>query len=198
LGDIDSGPDDLGSVAGVEWLDSLGGNAGERAKRVHRVGQHTRKNLHPVVGRARLVGPLIAPATDCRPDLFRTIELGNSESTEIFCDAIQPRRPIAFRRSRKLLLVVIARPVQRHHAPETPSIGPSKILVSLIVGGNEFRRSQLAAEAGAAAPRVVVGPTLRRDLCNTPQINLHHGAPRTLIVRGPGPLAPRAALRWLR
>src|SRR5262249_50551717 len=197
LGDIDSGPDDLGSVSAVELLDSLAGIAGELAKRVHRVGQHTRKNLHPVVGRARLVGPLIAPATDYRPDLFRTIELGNSESTEIFCDAIQPRRPIAFRRSRKLLLVVIARPVQRH-APETPSIGPSKILLTVIVGGKDCRRSQLAAEAGAAAPRVVVGATLGRDLCNAPQINLHHGAPRTLIVRGPGPLAPRAALRWLR
>src|SRR5262249_46263375 len=117
----------------------------------------------PVVGRARLVGPLIAPATDYRPDLFRTIELGNSESTEIFCDAIQPRRPIAFRRSRKLLLVVIARPVQRH-APETPSIGPSKILVSHMVGGNESRGPQLPGEGGPAAPRVVVGATLRGAL----------------------------------
>jgi hypothetical protein len=44
--------------------------------------------LHPVIGRPRLVGPLIAPPADDRPNLFRAIELRNAQLTEIVGDAI--------------------------------------------------------------------------------------------------------------
>src|SRR6516164_2298899 len=73
----------------VEPFDSLAWVAGNLAERVHGVGKHPGKHLHPEIGRSWLVGPLIAPAADERPDFFRPIELRNTK-TFICCASSCP------------------------------------------------------------------------------------------------------------
>ena len=103
LRNIGVGPNDFRAVAAVELLDSLARVARDLAERVNRVGEHAGENLHSIVSRARLVGPLIAPASNYRTNFLRPVELRDAQVAKIVRDAIQPRRPILARRFRKLL-----------------------------------------------------------------------------------------------
>lgn len=97
--DIGVGPDDLRAVSAVELFDALTRVTGDLAKRVNRIRQDARQHLHPIVGRARLVGETMTPATDHWPYPLGPIKLRDAEAAEIFIDAIEPRGPVALSRA---------------------------------------------------------------------------------------------------
>ena len=100
------GPNDFRTVVAIELLDTFARIAREFAERVNGMREHAREHLHSIVRGARPVGPLIAPAADDRPNLFRAVELGNAKLAKVIGYAIKPRCPIRASRSGKLLVIV--------------------------------------------------------------------------------------------
>src|SRR6266446_7499934 len=132
LGNIRIGPNNLRAICAVELLDALAGVGRDLTERVDGIGENTRQNLHTVVSGARLVGPLVAPATNQWPDFLGPIELGNAKLPKIFGDAVQPRPPVARGRGSQFL-VISARLVEHHDAPKAPGVWRSSVLVRLVV-----------------------------------------------------------------
>src|SRR5262247_1193336 len=90
-GNIGVGPNDFRTVGAIELLYALAWVARDLAKRINRMREHARQNLHPIIGGAGLVGPLIAPTADDRSNLLRPIKLRNAKLAKIFRNPIQPR-----------------------------------------------------------------------------------------------------------
>ena len=67
---------------------------GELAERIDGVGADAREHLHPVVGRAGFLGIRCAPLADDRPDLFRSVELGDAKLAEMIGDTVEPGAPV--------------------------------------------------------------------------------------------------------
>src|SRR5262249_45008211 len=140
LRDVGVGPDDFGAIVVVEVLDALTGITSDLAE-LDGVGKDARQDLHAIIGGARGIDPLVAPAANGRPNLLRAVELGNAQIAEIVRDTVEPFAPLRARRFRELF-VLLAGFVGGNHAAESVGVGRSALLDGLVVAGDEFGRAR--------------------------------------------------------
>src|SRR5262249_50264516 len=135
----------------------------------------------------RRIRPLAAPTPDHRPNLFRPVELSDTQLTEVALNAAETRGPIRLRALREVLEVFAAL-VEDDKRPEATRVRRTMALNRFVVGGQKLWGSGLAAQTRAAAPRVVIRVAFGARLSDSLQLNGCHCVPRTPPARDPGHL----------
>ena len=95
----------------------------------------------------------------------------DTKFAKMVSDAVEPLSPLRPRRFRELLVLSASLVVGDHEA-EVVLVRRPALLKRFVVGGDEFRRTGLATEPRAAAPRIPIGAALQESQC-TRLINAH-------------------------